>query len=61
MRFPLSWERRTVLLINSKELKQVSAKQNHFERLAQLDRASHTLKAKSPFCPSPLEKGWDEV
>ena len=36
-----SWERRAVLLINSKKLKQARAKHNHSERLAQLDWASH--------------------
>ena len=36
MRFPLSRERRAVLLINSKKLKQVREKLNLSERLAQL-------------------------
>ncbi len=36
MRFPLSRERRAVLLITSKKLKQVREKFNRCERLAQL-------------------------
>ncbi len=34
-------ESRAVSLLNSKKLKQASAKHNHFKRLAQLDWASH--------------------
>jgi hypothetical protein len=41
MRFPLSWERRAVYLINSKKFKQVREKLNLSGRLAQLDWASH--------------------